>query len=304
MKKFIITEACFHAAYLIDKNIESKNKAAIILRNKKNVVVAELDIAHATLAGKKSLSQQELMVLENAYKTELSSAEKALINMCGVPKYHTLTITPDFVCTDLNAAATLDWLSNKAKQEPLAAVIFLDCILQPAWLDIFANRIVNAHSAILPRARGMYAIEQIAALGNEFEFERCAGASLHYIDEKVDIGLLIKTQPLPQLWKYQTLWQVKAASYLTAFSLMCSYLQQPTAFSHSDGTSYQEALGPVFRAKDFTLDVRLCAEESFASMRQQQLRLAHQHFIFSSVTSGNTTPEISIQNNNNLGMNP
>jgi phosphoribosylglycinamide formyltransferase-1 len=274
MKIFLITEVCYHAAYLInmlgktsDQLAQKNHILQIIVRDKNNLNREKLTEIHNQLKAKKELTTDEISALGNAYGGELSQAELALIKMYGVPRSHALSISPIYSTNDLNSVKTLDWLDAQSRQEQLSAIIFLDCILKPRWLEIFENRIVNAHSAILPRARGMYAIEQMAALSDPEKFTNAAGASIHYIDEKVDVGLLIKVKPLVNIWDFTDIWQIKAASYMAAFELMTAYLNQENPFKLNDGAAYSEEMGPVFKAKEFNDAVKSKAINSFNYMK-------------------------------------
>lgn len=280
MKIFLITEACFHTSYLIKKIAErvpdfwsNKKHYSYILRNKTDLDCDKLTTVHNELKGKTELTQEELSRLKEAYKGLLSEAEQAMIKMYGVPDLHVLSFLPSYLTNDLNSSQTFSWLENEAKTNSLSAIIFLDCILKPLWLAIFENRIVNAHSAILPYARGMYSIEQTAALTNQERFTQAAGSSIHYIDEKVDIGQLISTRQLTNVWNYNDIWEIKAASYLTAFELLANYLTQDNKFSLKDGTAYNQPLGPVYRAKDMTVEVKEKAVQGYITMKSQSILL-------------------------------
>ncbi len=271
LRAYLVTESCFHVAYLVDKLKTSAGKINVIIRDKNNLDEEKLSAVHRDLARQTVLSPEELARLEDAYQSKLSRAELALIKMQGVPESNVLSLPGTQRCTNLNAPELLNALELESFKTSLAAGIFLDCILKPRWLEIFEHRIVNAHSAILPRARGMHAIEQIAAIGDPDHLQRCAGGTIHYIDEQVDMGSLISAEPLDHLWQCDDIWQVKAASYLKAFDLLTNYLQKKEAFNRKDSHPYTEAIGPEFKLKDFNQDVAKRAEQSFLAMRARQL---------------------------------
>lgn len=282
MRIFLITEACFHTAFLF-KNIKEKSsiyekndiKLSIIVRNKTNLNEQKLTQIHQELKNKQILNTIEKNKLLNAYNGSISLAEEALITLYGVPDIHSLSLPLFSIEDNLNSPQLLEKLTAISNSEPLSAVIFLDCILKKRWLEIFQNRIVNAHSAILPRARGMYAIEQIAARGDPGIFNKAAGASLHYIDEKVDMGKLIVTQSLENLWELKSIWEVKASSYMLAFDLIVNYLGQSHCFSQHDCRDYNEVIGPEFKVKDFSEIIKQKAVENFEKMyKESQVLLA------------------------------
>ncbi len=269
-KCYIIIEACYHAAYLIEKLADlltnDPSQFSLIIRQKKKLNPNQLAWIHNKLHSKKQLSAPELTELNNSYDG-LSQAELALITMYGVPRLHVFSFTHDYLCADLNNNNLENFLRKKSMHTSLSAVIFLDCILTTWWLDVFANRIVNAHSAVLPHARGMYAIEQVVATQDRLAVTRCAGASIHYINQGIDTGPIIMREQLQHVWQYESIWHVKAASYILAFALLNDYIRKPNAFTHNDILQHQDPLGPEYKAKDFSTHIQKIAEINYARYR-------------------------------------
>jgi phosphoribosylglycinamide formyltransferase-1 len=65
-------------------------------------------------------------------------------------------------------------------------------LLRKPFLDRFAGRIVNTHSAPLPDFPGAHPIEDVLASG-----VRETAATVHYVDEGVDTGAVIVAEPVP-----------------------------------------------------------------------------------------------------------
>jgi phosphoribosylglycinamide formyltransferase 1 len=65
-------------------------------------------------------------------------------------------------------------------------------ILTPAFLDRFPDRIVNVHPSLLPDFPGAHAIEEALAAGVD-----TTGVTVHYVDEGVDTGPVIRQEPVP-----------------------------------------------------------------------------------------------------------
>jgi phosphoribosylglycinamide formyltransferase-1 len=65
-------------------------------------------------------------------------------------------------------------------------------LLRPAFLDRFAGRVVNTHSAPLPAFPGAHPIEDVLAAGVDE-----TAATVHYVDEGVDTGAVIRAEPVP-----------------------------------------------------------------------------------------------------------
>jgi phosphoribosylglycinamide formyltransferase-1 len=67
-------------------------------------------------------------------------------------------------------------------------------LLRKPFLDRFAGRIVNTHSAPLPDFPGAHPIEDVLAAGVAE-----TAATVHYVDEGVDTGAVIAAEPVPVL---------------------------------------------------------------------------------------------------------
>jgi phosphoribosylglycinamide formyltransferase-1 len=65
-------------------------------------------------------------------------------------------------------------------------------LLRPTFLDRFAGRIVNTHSAPLPDFPGAHPIEDVLAAGVAE-----TAATVHYVDEGVDTGPVIRAEAVP-----------------------------------------------------------------------------------------------------------
>jgi phosphoribosylglycinamide formyltransferase-1 len=67
-------------------------------------------------------------------------------------------------------------------------------LLRRPFFDRFAGRIVNTHSAPLPAFPGAHPIEDVLAAGVPE-----TAATVHYVDEGMDTGLVIAAEPVPVL---------------------------------------------------------------------------------------------------------
>ena len=65
-------------------------------------------------------------------------------------------------------------------------------LLRKPFLDRFAGRIVNTHSAPLPDFPGAHPVEDVLASG-----ARETAATVHYVDEGIDTGAVIVAEPVP-----------------------------------------------------------------------------------------------------------
>jgi phosphoribosylglycinamide formyltransferase-1 len=82
------------------------------------------------------------------------------------------------------------WLEeHRVELVVLAGYMYL---LTRPFLDRFAGRIVNVHPSLLPAFPGGRAIEDALAAGAE-----TTGVTVHYVDEGLDTGPVIRQEPVP-----------------------------------------------------------------------------------------------------------
>ena len=67
-------------------------------------------------------------------------------------------------------------------------------ILTPRLINAFPNRIINLHPSMLPKYKGLHAIEQALESG-----DRMTGVSVHYVNEELDGGEVIMQSEVPIL---------------------------------------------------------------------------------------------------------
>ena len=103
-------------------------------------------------------------------------------------------------------ADRLDIKSCYTKDEDEIIALFnvydVDLIVMAGWMRIvskkfceaFSGRIINLHPSLLPKYKGLNAIEQAMAAG-----EAETGATVHFVNEHLDSGAIIKQQTVPIL---------------------------------------------------------------------------------------------------------
>jgi phosphoribosylglycinamide formyltransferase-1 len=96
----------------------------------------------------------------------------------------------DFDDRDGRDAAMADWLEARGVELVVCAGYMH--LLRPTFLDRFAGRIVNTHSAPLPDFPGAHPVEDVLAAGVAE-----TAATVHYVDEGVDTGAVIRAEPVP-----------------------------------------------------------------------------------------------------------
>jgi phosphoribosylglycinamide formyltransferase-1 len=202
----------------------------------------------------------------------LSETEQAMIRLFGVPA-HSATSYPStiFLGFDLNSLLAKQWLAEACSGSDLPFVfVFLDQLLDPWWIELTDSRIINGHSAVLPYARGMFAIENVAISQNIEAFKKAAGATVHYIDTGIDTGPIIRAERLVDPFRFRSLWEQKGHTFTAVFDLLIEVakgmLDKPYAIPV--GTSPDAKLrGPNFNSRDFTREARKKAEEGYLEMK-------------------------------------
>ena len=69
-------------------------------------------------------------------------------------------------------------------------------IITPKLIDAFPNQIINLHPSLLPKYKGLHAIEKAFESGDEM-----TGVSVHYVNEELDGGEIILQEEVPILPK-------------------------------------------------------------------------------------------------------
>ena len=78
----------------------------------------------------------------------------------------------------------------------------VDMIVMAGWMkvvskkfcDEFAGRIINLHPSLLPKYKGLHAVEQALKAGEDE-----TGCTVHFVNEFLDSGAIIKQQVVPIL---------------------------------------------------------------------------------------------------------
>jgi phosphoribosylglycinamide formyltransferase-1 len=276
---FLVTEPTFHAAYLVTRWLETFAGVAQF----RGLVVREPDGCAATPtareafhrdhAGDRRLAPAAHERLRELYPG-LSRTDESMLALFGVPA-HSSTGAPDTVCLGrtLNSDRARRWLVDTCAATAPFFFVFLDELLADWWIELSESRIINGHSAVLPYARGMFAIENVAASGDRERFERALGATVHYIDRGIDTGPIIRAERLTGRW-LESIWHQKATVFMLVFELLIRVAADLVARPHllPVGTPPDVAVrGPNFNRRDFTPETRRRAEEGYLSIRARAL---------------------------------
>ena len=69
-------------------------------------------------------------------------------------------------------------------------------IISPKLIEAYPNKIINLHPSLLPKYKGLHAIEQAMESGDTM-----TGVSVHYVNEELDGGEIILQEEVPILPK-------------------------------------------------------------------------------------------------------
>ena len=109
-------------------------------------------------------------------------------------------------CKARRRAERLNIQSCYSKDEDDIIALFnayeVDMIVMAGWMkivskkfvDAFPGRIINLHPSLLPKYKGLNAIEQAINAGEEE-----TGCSIHWVTEELDSGKVIRQQTVPIL---------------------------------------------------------------------------------------------------------
>ena len=203
---------------------------------------------------------------------EISEPEEAMLRCFGISGFSPYLQSQTLLLgKNINSESFQIWLKQESKvQENIFIFVFLDKILSPWWIKLAKGNIINAHSAVLPYARGMFAIENMAYQGDFEKFQQAAGASIHYIDEGIDTGRIIKAIRFKNPFAFESLSEVKAYSYKLAFDLLIQQAWEilENTQTQSVGIKADPALlGTAFSRNNYTPDVHFGIKSNTTSFR-------------------------------------
>ena len=98
----------------------------------------------------------------------------------------------DYESREARDIALAEWLQSRGVELVVLAG-YMHLLRQP-FFDYYGGRIVNTHSAPLPEFPGAHPIEDVLAAGVPE-----TAATVHYVDEGVDTGLVIAAERVPVL---------------------------------------------------------------------------------------------------------
>ena len=125
--------------------------------------------------------KKDEVVLMIHNKRECGAAKRA--NKLGIPHCHIKSANEDEMIKLFNA-----WNVD------LIVLAGWMRIVSPKLIDAFSNKIINIHPSLLPKYKGLHAIEQAFESGDDV-----TGVTVHYVTEELDSGAIIKQSEVPIL---------------------------------------------------------------------------------------------------------
>ena len=88
------------------------------------------------------------------------------------------------------------WMINEFKWLGVDLVVLAGYmrIISPKFVEAFPNRIINIHPSLLPKYKGLHAIEQALDSGDDV-----TGVTVHYVNNELDGGEIILQRKIPIL---------------------------------------------------------------------------------------------------------
>ena len=99
-------------------------------------------------------------------------------------------VAEDYASREERDESLARWLLDHGVE--LAVLAGYMHLLRPRFFEVFGRRVVNTHSAPLPAFPGAHPIEDVLAAG-----ARETAATIHWVDEGVDSGPVIRAEPVP-----------------------------------------------------------------------------------------------------------
>lgn len=282
---FLLTDTKFLYCFLVDKWLREfahhPGFGGVLVRAEPPDVA--LDAArrafHDQHHGQRQLSSAMDETLGRLYP-DFGTESRAAIARFGVPRHgfcHAERAI--YLGANLNGDKARAWVAEHLAVDEVWVFSHVGQILAPWWIEHSRGRLLNMHSAVLPFARGANAVQQIAALADEVRLRQVAGATIHYIDEGVDTGALIRAERLSEPLAHTDLWDLVAAIYDLGDSLYVRTARDIIEHPGRRPVGFRVAAedqGPNFLRRDFSPQRRVEAEQGFATLRATwQARQAH-----------------------------
>lgn len=267
-------DSCYIVSRFMEEFEECANFRGVLIAEKKpsESVLEGRKRFHAEYGGQKEWSDEMEQKWFGLYPPINESGQR-MINFYGVPNFavthHPNTI---FLGHNINSKFAKNCLKDVCKDTMPWLLAYLPKILKPWWIEITRSRVLNCHSAVLPYARGVHSIENVAALKDIDTFRQAAGITVHYIDAGVDTGPIIRAERVADPFRFNSIWELKGHLYMTGIEWYIQTVKDllgpadtiPAGIMH-----HPDLRGPNYMRKHFTAEKRRQAEEGYLWMKSQ-----------------------------------
>jgi phosphoribosylglycinamide formyltransferase-1 len=275
---YLLLDTCVCCAYAVTiwlETFQEDNRfKGVLLREDEppQSLQNKRDEFHRRYAGQRLTQAEVLEELRQLYPY-LDEAEEAMLSRFGLPKY-SINQAPNtcFLGKNINGDIARDWVEKRIGDSQPLIFSHLGQIVKPWWIKVAGGNLFNVHSAVLPYARGIYSIENVAASQDVALFEQSAGMTIHLIDEGVDTGPLLGAYRIRDPWQFDSIWDVKGFAYemgYRRYADMANQLLSDSPLTPVPVASDPALWGPNFKYKDFTASQKRRAEEGYLAMKAE-----------------------------------
>ena len=158
-------ESCYLTSRFIDQFKHSSHFLGVLVAEDKPAqdILLQRQLFHSEYGGQKDWNDEMEKTWPALYQP-LNEASRKMIQLYGVAKFavtqHPNTI---FLGDKVNGSFARCCVKEICKETTPWLVTYLPKILHSWWIEITQSQILNCHSAVLPYARGLHSIENVAS---------------------------------------------------------------------------------------------------------------------------------------------
>lgn len=268
-------ESCYFVSRFIDEFEQSRSFLGVLAAEARpaEIILQDRERFHSRFGGATDWSEEFEQIWSGLYQP-LNVTSRRMIQRYGVPHFstshHENTV---FLGSDINGLTARNCMRDIFKTaNPCWLVTYLPKLLKPWWIEPAQSRLLNCHSAVLPYARGMHAIENVAASKDIDAFRRAVGVTIHYIDGGIDTGPIIRAERVTDPFRFKSLWELKGHLYRTGIEWYIQTVRDIIGSADTEPAGIWPSAplkGPNYLKKHFTEEKKRQAEEGYLWMKSQ-----------------------------------
>lgn len=268
-------ESCYFVSRFIEELGQSSRFLGVVAAETRpsEAILQERERLHASVGGWTDSSKEFEQVCSRLYQP-LNPSSRKMIQRYGLPRFsmshHESTV---FLGSDVNAVSAQNCMNELLKTDDRCWLVnYLPKLLKPWWIELARSRLVNCHSAVLPYARGLHAIENIAASKDIDAFRQASGVTIHYIDAGIDTGPIIRAERVTDPFRFDSLWELKGHLYRLGIEWYVRTVREITGSTDTEPAGIipsPELRGPIYAKERFTEETRRQAEAGYLWMKSR-----------------------------------